>query len=106
MERKWYEKDEGRTILSGYEDDVKVHHPSAIEIEPPPAPHYIRRSGEWIEPEGYYKEQRIKEYPPIGDQLDAILKQFVYWRMQGNTLVQNLDDIIGQWLQVKENYPK
>lgn len=54
-----------------------------------------------------YKVQRQKKYPEIGDQLDAILKQLNYMQMSGQTnLVSQLDDIIGQWLAVKREYPK
>ena len=53
-----------------------------------------------------YKEDRAEEYPPMGDQLDAILKQLNYMRMNGQPLVQELDDIIGDWLRVKQDHPK
>lgn len=53
-----------------------------------------------------YKRLRAPEYLPIGDQLDAILKHLNYRRTQGDELVQELDDIIGDWLNVKSKYPK
>ena len=53
-----------------------------------------------------YQRLRSTEYPPIGDQLDAILKHLNYRRTQGDDLVQGLDDIIGDWLSVKSKYPK
>jgi len=53
-----------------------------------------------------YQRLRAPEYPPIGDQLDAILKHLNYRRTQGDDLVQGLDDIIGDWLSVKSKYPK
>ena len=50
--------------------------------------------------------KRKSAYPEIGDQLDALLKQLNYLRLTSQMeLVQDLDDIIGQWLQVKEDYP-
>jgi hypothetical protein len=49
---------------------------------------------------------RKQAYPPIGDQLDAILKQFAMMRLNGQDMNRDLDKIIGQWLQVKKNYPK
>ena len=53
-----------------------------------------------------YKRLRAPEYPPIGDQLDAILKHLNYRRTQGDELVQEMDDIIGDWLAVKARFPK
>ena len=53
-----------------------------------------------------YKRLREPEYPKIGDQLDALLKHLNYRRTQGDQLVQELDDIIGDWLNVKSKYPK
>ncbi len=53
-----------------------------------------------------YRRLRAPEYPPIGDQLDALLKHLNYRRTQGDALVQDLDDIIGDWLNVKSRFPK
>ena len=53
-----------------------------------------------------YQRLRAPEYPPIGDQLDALLKHLNYRRTQGDALVQDLDDIIGDWLNVKSRFPK
>lgn len=53
-----------------------------------------------------YKRLRAPEYPPIGDQLDALLKHLNYRRTQGDELVQDLDDIIASWLSVKQRFPK
>jgi hypothetical protein len=53
-----------------------------------------------------YKRLRAPEYPSIGDQLDAILKHLNYRRTQGDDLVQEMDDIIGDWLAVKARFPK
>ena len=53
-----------------------------------------------------YKRLRAPEYPPIGDQLDAILKHLNYRRTQGDELVQEMDDIISDWLEVKARFPK
>lgn len=54
----------------------------------------------------HYEELRSQAYPPMEAQLDAILKQFNYDRLNGKTLIQEMDDILGQWLQAKEDYPK
>ena len=54
-----------------------------------------------------YKDDRKKEYPDIGEQLDAILKTLNYMQLDGQTdLVKDLDGIIGKWLAVKAKYPK
>jgi hypothetical protein len=53
-----------------------------------------------------YKRLRAPEYPAIGDQLDAILKHLNYRRTQGDELVQEMDNIIGDWLAVKARFPK
>ena len=53
-----------------------------------------------------YARKRKPEYPDIGDQLDALLKHLNYRRTQGDELVQELDDIIAAWLNVKQRYPK
>ena len=55
---------------------------------------------------GTYVEKRQAEYPSVGDQLDALLKHLNYRRTQGDALVQDLDDIIGDWLNVKSRFPK
>ena len=53
-----------------------------------------------------YIEKRAAEYPAIGDQLDALLKEFNYRRLNGDNLVSDLDGVIGDWLAVKAKYPK
>lgn len=53
-----------------------------------------------------YQRLREPEYPKIGDQLDALLKHFNYRRTQGDELVQQLDDVIAEWLSVKSRHPK
>jgi hypothetical protein len=49
---------------------------------------------------------RSAEYRKIGDQLDALLKQHNYDRMNGKNLVSELDEIIGEHLAIKKKYPK
>lgn len=53
-----------------------------------------------------YQRDRAPEYPPIGDQLDALLKHLNYRRTQGDELVQELDNVIAEWLSVKSRHPK
>lgn len=53
-----------------------------------------------------YKNERQKEYPSTGDQLDAIWKELNYRRMQGEGLTQEADDMLGKILAVKQKHPK
>lgn len=53
-----------------------------------------------------YKFDRKAAYPNIGEQLDAVLKQFTMMRMDGIDLTKDLDSIVGQWLAVKKKFPK
>ena len=52
-ERKWYIKDEGRTTLWGFPDDVALHHPTAIEVEPRPSGQHVWHTTEnkWYIPD-------------------------------------------------------
>ena len=59
-----------------------------------------QRAGEAID------KKRSKEYPHIGDQLDAILKGFEQLRANGNELPDELDAVIQTWRQVKLDNPK
>lgn len=54
-----------------------------------------------------YVSDRVSAYPPITDQLDAVLKQLNYMQMNKQTdLIAPMDDIIQQWLKVKRDFPK
>ena len=53
-----------------------------------------------------YKDVRRTAYPPIGDQLDALMKQLNYDRTQGRELIQDMDDVLGLVLAVKAKYKK
>lgn len=52
-----------------------------------------------------YRNIRKQQYPPIGDQLDAIWKEFNYRRMQGDALTQDADNVLNSILAVKKNNP-
>jgi hypothetical protein len=51
------------------------------------------------------RRKRAAEYPSIGDQLDALLKQLNYMRLNGQDMVQEMDDILASWLRVKQDNP-
>lgn len=44
-------------------------------------------------------------YPKIGDQLDALLKQFMDMQNNGITIGTELQIIIDKWQNVKQTYP-
>lgn len=118
--KKWYSKDNGQTILFGEEDEVTIQHPDAKEISFPKNEHEIWNGTKWVEDEFKYQRDRADKYPHIGDQLDAILKQFNYMQMtmarddipmqdkilRAFNAIEDLDGIISKWLKVKRKYPK
>ena len=78
--------------------DISQPTPAEIDAE------IVRLQAEYDSTE--YQRLREPEYPKIGDQLDALLKHFNYRRTQGDELVQQLDDVIAEWLSVKSRHPK
>lgn len=79
--------------------DLQVHDP---EAEPEVA-ELIRTFGH---PYRRYREAREVEYPPIGEQLDTILKAFNQLRLNGTGLPKEMDELLGKWLAVKRAHPK
>jgi len=53
-----------------------------------------------------YAELRRQDYPPDGDQLDALWKQHNQDRLGGKPLIQEVDDMLGTILAVKAAHPK
>jgi hypothetical protein len=53
-----------------------------------------------------YMRDRAPLYNPIGDQLDAIWKQFNQDRLNGKELIQEADDQLNHNLRVKADHPK
>lgn len=53
-----------------------------------------------------YEELRAVAYPPVGDQLDALWKQYNTDRLGGKELIQDMDDMLGSILAVKAAHPK
>ena len=89
---------DGAVVIESW--DSEQPQPSNEEIE--------AASAEWQAEYDSTEYQRLREpeYPKIGDQLDALLKHFNYRRTQGDELVQQLDDVIAEWLSVKSRHPK
>lgn len=53
-----------------------------------------------------WRIDRRASYPTVGDQLDAILKQFNYLQMSKQIdCISELDTIITRWLKVKRDIP-
>ena len=107
MSLKWYEKDDGKTILQGEEDDIRRHHPQANEIPDRPDKDHIWRNNIWIKDPEAYLQKRAKEFPAIEDQLDAVLKQFQDMKLNGTmALAEELTTVIDAFQAVKQKYPK
>lgn len=105
--RSWYKKDAGKTLLYGEEADIESRHPSAVKIPDRPGEDFVWVNDSWVSDPEAYRRKRAAEYPPVGDQLDAIWKQLSYMQMNLETnLVVEADDIMGKWLAVKRKYPK
>ena len=61
----------------------------------------------YFQSEDHVRKQRAQAYPPIGDQLDAIISQLNYMQLDGQTdLIKPMDEIVAAWLKVKRDYPK
>ena len=50
--------------------------------------------------------KRAVNYPPIGDQLDAIWKELSARKAGGDTLVSDADSMLGKIQAVKKKHPK
>lgn len=83
-------------------------HPEATESQKQAALNFIASfSLVTYEKQTLYIEQRVSAYPPIGDQLDALLKQLNSMQIAGQIqLVPDLAVIINKWQDVKTMYPK
>jgi len=79
--------------------DLKVHDPKAE----PEVAQLIRTFGN---PYRRYREDRERDYPSIGEQLDTILKAFNQLRLSGTGLPKEMDELLGKWLAVKRAPPK
>lgn len=51
------------------------------------------------------RQARREEYPAMGDQLDAILKQFEAMKEDGAALVTEFDGVLKAWRAVKIKHP-
>ena len=86
------------TLLNGR---VKRTYTLVDYVPPPPPPDPVPGD------ENYnYEALRQRDYPTVGDQLDALWKELNVRRMAGDDLVQDADDILDQVLAVKATHPK
>ena len=60
----------------------------------------------YVAPEKGYEELRRGEYPPMGDQFDAIWKYIAQHREDGEVLGEDIDKELDKVLAVKAKYPK
>lgn len=90
--------------------DIKAGNFEAIRqagLQPLSADELAQLAADANEHEAYvaangYKDARRGEYPPIGDQLDAIMK----WAATQDNLPDSLKEIAAQCMAVKAKYPK
>lgn len=85
-------------IVTEWADPVDEHGVMVIrplKVTDPPAP----------EPEPYDVLRR-REYPLVGDQLDAVVKEMNSRRMAGENLTSDMGTIVNKCLAVKKKYPK
>jgi len=50
--------------------------------------------------------ERAGAYPPVGDQLDALMAEFARRREQGETLASEMDSMLDRVMEVKKRFPK
>jgi hypothetical protein len=81
-------------IYALYSNVVKVVHDVAYDINDNVVEIDLNAVKAWVDPNAY-KHQRVSEYPPIGDQLDALFHAGVF--------PQEMADKIQA---VKNKYPK
>lgn len=76
----------------------------SIEVSAPPKDGRQKWDGEKWLPYDNYTENRLIAYPPIGDQLDALMK----WVAGENeiTVTPELKSLAMQCMAVKSKYPK
>ena len=53
-----------------------------------------------------YKDKRKKEYPDVGDQLDAIIKTLKHIKAGGVDIGADGDELVAQVDAVKDKYPE
>lgn len=69
-------------------------------------PELARKLSATAEPLRLVRRRRAEEYPDIGEQLDALIKEFAARRSRGETLTAGLQDIVDRCLAVKARHPK
>lgn len=88
---------------------LKQGHVEVDQMPPDPPLDYRWDGSDWKKtPEAERaeaKQRRREQYPPIGDQLDAIWKVLNQRRLGGEQLPQEADDMLGRILAVKRDHP-
>lgn len=107
MQKKFVELDESGQVIY-QEFGKKPSREGLVEAPDSVLPGYVRDGESWIAPvivdTGTYAEKRRAEYPPIGDQLDALMK----WLATETefTVPAELKSIAMKCMSVKGKYPK
>ncbi len=91
-----------KKMINGYvvdltEDEIRVRQADDLA--------FLEQRENYLKKEKYKDDRKI-EYPPIGDQLDAIWKQINQWRLSNEDMIQEVDDMMNKILAVKQKYPK
>ncbi|MHA1538909.1 MAG: hypothetical protein ACTSXQ_00350 [Alphaproteobacteria bacterium] len=108
---KYYTNTEGKYIGAICGDTKQVLSQGAREVSEPPSDARQKwdfKNKKWLDVDAsqYYASFRKREYPSIGEQLDAILKGFHSLSLVGTKLPSDLEKTINAWLSVKAKYPK
>lgn len=122
MTKRWFYNLETNTTFHSEPALIAQQYPDAQEIPEKPDDFAIwdAESESWESPGDAYRYKRCREYPTLGDQLDALLKQFNYMQMtmgredmtfqekvlRSLNCIKELDAVIAAWLAIKAKYPK
>jgi hypothetical protein len=58
------------------------------------------------EPLRWVRAERARAYPPIGDQLDAVMKELQRRRESGERLAPEMEAMLDKVMEVKQRFPK
>jgi hypothetical protein len=101
---------DGRHYVSVKEDlpeqpqEIKLEGP--LNLKGPKNRELAAALGRRAEPWRRTRFERAAEYPAIGDQLDALMKEFARRRDAGEKLAPELDAMLARVLEVKTKFPK
>jgi len=96
-------RDDEQNIIAAYK--VAQDGTAPIADDDPELKAFLERTGKYAPP---YDSLRRKEYPPVGDQLDAIIKQLIALKTAGiiTKLEADFQTQVDAIAAVKAKYPK